>query len=242
MWEDLLRGGYPELANDPTRNISLWHASYVQTYQERHIRGLRQVGDLTQFQSFLRILAARSGQLLNLTDISRDIGIAVNTARAWLSILEATYQVLVLRPYFANVGKRLIKTPKVYFTDTGLLCYLAGLKDSTHAASGPMAGAIFETAVLSALLKVFLGRGEEPRLFFWRTATGLEVDLVVEAETKLIPIEVKTTATPRPPMADAIQELRRHLPRKTLPGYVVHTGDISLPLAPDVSALPFVEL
>jgi predicted AAA+ superfamily ATPase len=242
VWEDLLRGGYPELTVNPARNIPLWYASYVQTYLERDIRGLRHVGDITQFQSFLRILAARSGQLINLTDISRDIGVAVNTIKSWLSILEATYQVLVLRPYFANVGKRLVKTPKVYFTDTGVLCYLAGLRDPAHAASGPMAGAIFETAVISEFLKVFLGRGEEPRLFFWRTSTGVEVDLVVEVEAKLIPIEIKTTSTPRPAMAAGIQAFRRELPRKTVPGYVVHAGDVSLPLAPDVRALPFGEL
>ncbi|MEJ2168652.1 MAG: DUF4143 domain-containing protein, partial [Desulfobacterales bacterium] len=100
--------------------------SYVQTYLERDVRTLRQVGDLTQFQNFLRALAARSAQLLNLTDLARDLGLAVNTAKAWLSVLEATYQVSVLRPYFANVGKRLVKAPKVYFTDVGTLCYLAG--------------------------------------------------------------------------------------------------------------------
>ncbi len=126
----MLRGGYPELAAHPNRDIGLWHASYVQTFLERDVRTLRQVGDLVQFQSFLRALASRSAQLLNLADLARDLGVAVNTAKAWLSVLEATYQVVVLRPYFANVGKRLVKTPKVYFTDTGTLCYLAGLHDA----------------------------------------------------------------------------------------------------------------
>jgi len=95
----------------------------VQTYLERDVRSLRQVGDLSQFQSFLRALAARSAQLLNLTELARDIGVAVNSIKAWLSVLEATYQVVVLRPHFANIGKRLVKTPKVYFTDVGTLCY-----------------------------------------------------------------------------------------------------------------------
>ena len=180
LWNEFLRGSYPELSIDPSRNISLWHASYIQTYLERDVRSLRQIGNLTQFQSFLRVLAARTGQLLNLTDISRDLGIAVNTARAWLSVLEASFQVIVLRPYFANTGKRLVKTPKIYFTDTGTLCYLVGLKDPGHAASGPMAGAIFETAVLSEVMKVFLARGEDPQLFFLRTSAGSEVDLIIE--------------------------------------------------------------
>ena len=118
LWKSFLRGAYPELVAEPERDISLWHSSYVQTYLERDVRSLRQVGDLTSFQSFIRALAARSGQLLNLSDAARDLGIAVNTAKAWLSVLEATFQVMVVRPYHANVGKRLVKTPKVYFTDT----------------------------------------------------------------------------------------------------------------------------
>ena len=135
LWNRFLKGGYPELAIDPERNFELWHASYIQTYLERDIRMLRQVGDLTQYQLFLRAIAARSGQLLNMTSLGRDLGIAVNTVKAWLSILEATYQVTVLRPYPANVGKRLVKTPKVYFSDVGTLCYLVGLKDPIHAMS-----------------------------------------------------------------------------------------------------------
>jgi len=140
LWRSFLRGGYPELVAEPDRDIQLWFSSYVQTYLERDVRSLRQVGDLISFQSFLSALAARSGQLLNLTDVARDLGIAVNTAKAWLSVLEATFQVIVLRPYHANTGKRLVKTPKVYFTDTGILCYLAGLKDPDHAAAGPLGG------------------------------------------------------------------------------------------------------
>ena len=152
----------------------LWHSSCVQTYLERDVRSLRQAGDLSQFQSFLRVLAVRSAQLLNLTDVARDLGVAVNTAKAWLSVLEATYQVSVLRPYFANVGKRPVKTPKVYFMDVGTLCYLTGLKDPEHAASGPMGGAIMETAVLSEIYKTLVQRGFEPLIYFWRTMAGTD--------------------------------------------------------------------
>ena len=152
------------------------------------MRTLRQVGDLTQYQSFLRVLAARSAQLVNLTDVSRDLGVAVNTIKAWLSVLEATYQVIVLRPYFANVGKRLVKTPKVYFTDVGTLCYLAGLKDPAHAASGPMGSAIMETAVLSEIFKTLTHRGIDPQIYFWRTLAGTEVDFVVEATQGWLPL------------------------------------------------------
>ena len=108
LWESFLRGGYPERVAYPEREASLWHNSYIQTYLERDIRTLCQVGNLTQYQSFLRMLAARSAQLINVTDIARDLGVAVNTVRAWLSILEAKYRVIVLRSYFSNVGKRLV--------------------------------------------------------------------------------------------------------------------------------------
>jgi len=241
-WKSFLRGGYPELVSNPDRDLSLWHSSYIQTYLERDVRSLRQIGDLTLFQSFLRTLAARSGQLLNVTDVARDLGIAVNTAKAWLSVLEATFQVVVLRPYFANIGKRLVKTPKIYFTDVGTLCHLSGLKDPDHAAAGPMGGAIFETAVLTEIMKTLLHRGENPQVYFWRTSYGAEVDIVVDAGGKLIPIEVKLSATPRPAMADHITTFRNIFGDKAAPGYVVHPGEIRLPLAQDVTALPFSDL
>ncbi|MGM0428321.1 MAG: ATP-binding protein [Thermodesulfobacteriota bacterium] len=242
IWRGFLRGGYPELAANPERDISLWHASYIQTYLERDVRSLRQVGDLSQFQSFIRALAARSAQLLNLADLARDLGVALNTVKAWLSVLEATYQVFVLRPYFANVGKRLVKTPKVFFTDVGTLYYLTGLKDPQHAAAGPMAGPVLETAVLTEILKTLTHQGHDPQIYFWRTASGSEVDLVVEAGDRLVPIEVKLSATPGPAFAKAIKTFRKDLGTKVMPGYVIHPGEIRLPLGSDVTALPLREL
>ena len=242
LWQSLVRGGYPELVAQPDRDQSLWHASYVQTYLERDVRSLRQVGDLTSFQSFLRALAARNGQLLKLSEMARDLGVAVNTVKAWLSVLEASYQVLVLRPYYANMNKRLIRSPKVYFTDTGTLSHLVGLRDPSHAAAGPMGGPIFETAVLMEVVKTFVHRGQEPRVYFWRTSAGEEVDIVVEVGQTLVPLEVKLSATPRPGMAGGIVKLRTALGGSVLPGYVVYPGDVRLPVVPEVTALPFVDL
>ena len=242
LWKSLLRGGYPELAANPDRDARLWHASYTQTYLERDVRSLRQVGDLTQFQSFLRALAARSAQLLNTSELARDLGIAVNTAKAWLSVLQASHQIVLLRPYFVNVGKRLVKMPKVYFTDVGSLCYLAGLQTPEHAAGGPMGGAVLETAVLSEILKTYLHRGLEPQVYFWRTSTGTEVDFVVEADARLVPVEVKLSATPKPAMAGGIAAFRRDYGRRAAKGYVVHPGDVRLPLGPDATALPLGQL
>ncbi|RJP29921.1 MAG: ATP-binding protein [Candidatus Omnitrophota bacterium] len=242
LWKSMLRGYYPELVANPSRDIRLWHSSYVQTYLERDVRSLRQIGDLTQFQNFVRALAARSAQLLQITDLARDLGLSVNTIKAWLSVMEATYQIVIVRPYFANIGKRLVKTPKIYFTDVGILCYLTGLHDFEHAAAGPMGGAIFETAVLSELWKTMTHQGIEPRLYFWRTSAGSEVDFLVEHHGKLIPIEVKLSATPNPSMATGIRSLRRDMGNKIGCGYVVHPGTIRLPLGSETTAIPFADL
>jgi len=242
LWKEFLRGSYPELAAEPDRDSNLWYSSYVQTYLERDVRGLKQIGDLTGFQNFLRVLAVRSGQLLNLTDVSRDLGIAVNTVKAWLSVLEATYQVVVLRPYFGNVGKRLVKAPKVYFTDVGMLCYLSGLRDPEHAVNGPLSGAIVETAVLSEVIKSMMNRGFESQTYFWRTSRGAEVDIVIEQQGRLIPVEVKQTSTPRPGMASGLVTFMNDYPEQVDKGWLIHLGDTVLPLAPNVTALPFAEL
>lgn len=242
LWASILRGHYPELVANPGRDSNLWHAGYVQTYLERDVRSIRQVGDLTQFQAFLRALAARSAQLLHLSEMARDLGVAVNTIKAWLSVLEATYQIFILRPYFADVGKRLVKTPKVYFMDVGTLCYLTGLKDPEHAAHGPMGGALMETAVISEVVKRYLHVGVEPQVYFWRTAAGSEVDLIIESEGKLIPIEVKMSATPRPAMAQGIKNFRRDMGDKAPSGFLIFPGRNRLPLGSEVVALPFEQI
>ena len=242
MWEEFIRGGYPELVCDPNRDVARWHASYIQTYLERDVRSIRQVGDLTQFQDFLRLLAGRSAQLLNITSIARDLGVAVNTIKAWLSVLEANYQVTVLRPYFANVKKHLAKTPKVYFSDVGTLCHLVGLSDPLHASAGPMSGAIMETAVLSELRRSLIHRGLDPQIYFWRTSAGTEVDFIVRTNKGLVPVEVKTTATPRPAMGSSIVQFQRDLGTRATNGYVVHSGNTTLALNSSVEALPFSSL
>lgn len=157
-------------------------------------------------------------------------------------MLEATYQVTVLRPYFANVGKRLVKRPKVYFTDVGTLCYLAGLKDPEHASSGPMGGAIMETAVVSEVVKTLTHRGITPGIYFWQTTAGTEVDLVVETEGKQVPIKVKLSATPHPAMASAVKRFQKNFGNKAMPGYVVASRGDDASLGSGVAVLPFAEL
>lgn len=238
LWDQILRGFYPEIAGQPGRDSRLWHASYIQTYLERDVRSLRNIGDLTQFQTFLRALAARAAQILNISEVARDVGVSVNTVKAWISLLEASFQVFLLRPYYANVGKRLVKSPKLYFMDTGLLCHLVGLRDVEHAASGPMGGAIFENMVVADILKMHMHRGDEPALYYWRTSHGSEVDLILDTQMGLIPMEIKLAETLRPEAAKGIVSFRADFGKKAAPGYVIFPGDQVLPLAESITSLP----
>ena len=242
LWDAFLTGGYPELASAPGLDVPRWHSNYVRTFLERDVRSIRRVGDLMQFQGFIEAVAVRSGQMFSVAEVSRDLGISTKTIKAWLSVLEATFQVFIVRPYFENVGKRLVKMPKVYFADTGTLCFCAGLKDPDHAANGPLGGAILETAVLSELMKVLSRGGIRPRVYFWRTQSGEEVDFLVQVNGQFVPIEVKKSGRPTPRMGTQIREFQRALGQKARHGYVVHPGDLRIPLGDGVTALPFADL
>jgi predicted AAA+ superfamily ATPase len=190
----LLKGGYPTLYD---RDVlpGDWFANYVGTYLERDVRQLVAVRDLTQFQRFVRMCAARSGQLLNLAALGADCGVSAVTARQWLSVLETSYLVMQLPPYHSNFGKRLTKTPKLYFLDVGLMAWLLGIRDantlSTHAARG----ALFETWVVSELVKQRFNAGQRADLYFWRDNTGHEVDVVFETPAGLQGLEIKSGST-----------------------------------------------
>ncbi|MFA4945870.1 MAG: ATP-binding protein [Lentisphaeria bacterium] len=240
--DQLLTGGYPDVALGNVQNRDLWFASYIQTYLERDVRRLRQVGDLGQFQNFVKAVALRSGQLLNLSDVGRDLGLTVNTIKAWVSVLEASGLVVTLRPYFESLGKRLVKTPKLYFTDTGLLCHLAGITTAEQLALSPFGGAVMETAVLMEIVKAMSFGGTPPNLYFWRTANGAEVDFVVEDGGRLIPVEAKLSATPRPAMARGILAFRETYGERSAPGLVIHSGDLPMPMGKGIVALPYSKL
>lgn len=242
MWSEFLRGYYPELVAQPQLDRDMWHAAYSRTYIEREVRNLRQIGDLNQFQSFFLALAARCGQLLNLTELSRDIGVAVNTVKHWISILEATYQIIIQRPYFENMGKRVVKTPKVFFTDTGTLCYLTRLKEPGHAADGPMGGPIFENAVVTEIYKRLAHRGDIPQMFFWRTSSGVEVDILIQSGNMLVPVEVKKIGTPKSKMATSIKTLFEDFGERMPRGFIVYTGNKRSPVARNITAVPFSQL
>jgi uncharacterized protein len=195
--EWLVKGAYPALFD---RDVSAteWHASYVASYVERDVRQISRVADLLQFQRFMRMLAARAGQLLNLNALANDLGVAQTTARDWLAVLEASYIVYRLPPYHTNFGKRLVKTPKLYFHDTGLAAYLLGITEARSMGTHPMRGPLFENMLMSEYGKYCRNFGLSNGLFFWRDNTGNEVDLLIERAGELWPVEMKSGATFQP--------------------------------------------
>lgn len=190
----LLTGGYPTLHTQAIQAQD-WFASYVATYVERDVRQIINVQDLSTFQRFLRLCAGRTGQLLNLNSLASETGIAHTTARAWMSVLESSGLVHLLPPYHRNFGKRLVKTPKLYFIDTGLACWLLGIRAEEHLALHPLRGELFETWVISECLKARYNAGLPADLYFWRDNNGVEADLVFESGNQLQTVEIKSGQT-----------------------------------------------
>jgi len=190
----LLNGGYPAI-HQRALAAGDWFPNYVATYLERDVRQLIAVRDLSQFQRFVRMCAARSGQLLNLTALGADCGISAVTAREWLSVLEASYLVTRLPPYFQNFGKRLVKSPKLYFLDVGLMAWLLGIRDELSIATHAARGALFETWVISELIKRRFNAGQPADLYFWRDSSGNEIDVVYETPDGLQALEIKSGST-----------------------------------------------
>jgi predicted AAA+ superfamily ATPase len=222
--EFLLKGAYPPLYDRPL-SPTQWYAGYVTTYIERDVRQLINIRDLLVFQRFVRLCAGRTGQLLNLSSLANDCGITHNTAKAWISILEASYILFLLSPHHRNFNKRLVKTPKLYFYDTGLAAWLLGIQNADQLALHPQRGALFETWVVGELLKERYNAAFPSSLFFWRDNTGNEVDIIADLGEKLVPIEIKSGQTIS---ADFFTGLRKWLTwagAEAGNAYLVYGGD-----------------
>ena len=207
--EWLLKGGYPALYDRPVAARD-WMSSYVGTYIERDVRQVSRINDLLAFQRFMRMMAARAGQLLNLNAVAQDLGVAQTTARDWLDVLEATYVVCRLPPYHTNFGKRLVKTPKLYFHDTGLACWLQGITSTVQLDSHPMRGALFENMLMIEYRKYCRHLGLAREMYFWRDHIGNEVDLLIEQAGELWPVEMKSGATFQPEWRRGLETWIRH--------------------------------
>ncbi|HYG61028.1 MAG TPA: ATP-binding protein [Thermoanaerobaculia bacterium] len=192
--EILFRGLFPRI-HDRQLDASAWLVGYLRTYIERDVRLLTNVGNLEAFSRFLSLCAGRSGQLLNSSALAVEAGITQPTARHWISVLQASYVILLLKPHHENFNKRLVKTPKLYFLDAGLLCHLLGLRRPEDVHVHPLRGAIFETFIIGELYKTFLHHGQPAPLYFWRDAAGHEVDALLDLGTRRIPVEIKAGQT-----------------------------------------------
>ncbi|MCU0842782.1 MAG: ATP-binding protein [Thiobacillaceae bacterium] len=223
--ETLLWSGLYPPVHDRGIPPDVWYRDYALTYVERDVRQLVNVRDLGQFQRFVRMCAARTGQLLNLSALAADCGITHNTARAWLSVLQASHLVTLLTPYHRNYGKRLTKTPKLYFLDSGLACHLLGIARPDTLITHSMRGALFETWVVGEYLKAAHNAGETPALWFWRDSAGHEVDLLAERDGGLRAIEIKAGMTIAADWFDGLERFRRLAPEAGR--HLIYAGDTS---------------
>jgi uncharacterized protein len=240
----LLYGGYPEIVSRRNAGAREWFSAYVANYVERDVRMIRDIGNLRDFQNVMRLLAARSAQELNSSSISRELGVSVKTVQAWISVLEASYVVFLLPPFHRNLGKRIVKRPKLYFWDTGLACHLAGVRSREALEEGPMAGALFENFAVAETYKGILHGDRDSSLFYFRTNAGLEADLVLEdrAARRVDFIEVKRSETFRPSMLENLRVLLSAAGEQTggrgfrCRGKVVYGGKERLKLSGDMEA------
>lgn len=219
---NLLHGGFPEVVASP-RVREIWFSSYLQTYLERDVRAITNVRDLVTFRRFLAILASRHGQVLNKTDLAAPLGISVPTITEWLRVLEATGEIILVPPFFENLGKRLIKSPKVYWGDSGLACYLLGIRSAAELERSPFLGPLFEGFVASEILKHQTNQGLRKELYYFRDQQGLEVDFLVPGSSGGVwLIEAKAGKTVHPSMAASLLALQRALGKKSKRLVLVH--------------------
>ncbi len=225
----MLGGGYPELLARPAtaEQRADWFASYVATYVERDVRQVIRVQELATFQRFVRLCAARTAQQLNLSALAGEAGVAEGTARAWLSVLESSYLVHRLPPYHRNFGKRLVKSPKLYFLDTGLACWLLGITDTDLLALHPMRGALFESWVVAEFVKNRFNAGRPAALYYWRDNNGNEADLLFEVAARVQPVEIKSGRTVTGDYLRAAGKAGRIAGAQSLAPWLIHGGDES---------------
>lgn len=216
-------GSFPRLHNNQLKP-DRFYASYMQTYVERDVRSLLNLKDLGRFQVFLRLLAGRVGQLTNYSALSNDVGVSSTTIKNWLEVLKASFIVYELQPYYENIRKRVTKSAKVYFTDTGMVCYLLGIGNPDQLKRDPLRGGIYENLIITEVLKYRLNRGMVPDLYFYRDSHGSEVDLIIRKEGQLYPVEIKSAETFTPDFIKGILNFRNATGDKCEDGTVIYNG------------------
>lgn len=234
-------GLYPEPYLAPEKR-DLWIQSYIRTYIERDVRQLQNIQDLRAFNNFLALCAAVHGQVLNMASLSRDAGISQPAVKKWISLLEASYICLLLPPYYANLGKRITRSPKLYFWDPGIACFLTRQPGPESALAGSMGGSFMEGLVVSEAVKAFMARGRRPEVYYWRSHDGLEVDLLLGISDQVLPVEIKLTATPTSRHLEPLNKFKKIAGKlSTGKGLLICNIEKQTPLPQGNTALPWNE-
>lgn len=239
--DQIKKGFYPKLYDDANLDINYLYMTYVATYIERDVRNVLQISDLMAFQKFMKLCAARIGNVINFSDLARDCDISPKTAQAWISVLEASYIIKLIHPFYKNFSKRLIKSPKLYFIDSGLACYLLGIKTSQDLFLHETRGALFESMIMMELHKFYFNHAENASIYFWRTAQGQEIDGVIEKSfDQQILVEMKASATFKQDFASNLHAWENISGKKPVNAYVVYSGNNYF--AGDVQAVPWNQM
>lgn len=210
----IVKGGYPRLY-DQKVSPSLWLSSYIQTYLDRDVSLLSQIENLKAFEKFVHLVAGRTGQLLNFSSLGSDVGVTHNTIKSWMSLLQTSGIIFLLQPYYANISKRLNKTPKLYFVDSGLACHLLGIHTKDQLMTHPLYGSLFETFIVSEFMKFFANKGEDQDLFFWRDQQGTEADIVIVEGNKTNLYEIKSAQTIAADAFTKLETIQKVISQKT---------------------------
>lgn len=216
----IYRGSYPELVDKHYQLSEDWYSAYMNTYLTKDVSALSNIGDMRDFQRLIYLLAANHAQILNMSRYASDLGVDVKTIKRWISILEASYIIFLLPAYYRNYGKRVVKSPKIYFYDTGLISYLVGIREQKQFEQGPLAGALFENYVVAEILKREIHNKTLAELFYYRTSAGLEVDLIIDRKQYLELIEIKKSETFKAQMLSAVEQIKQEKDK----GYLLYSG------------------
>lgn len=222
-FELIIKGAYPRLHQEDLKPVRFFNG-YLQTYIERDVRALINLKDLRPFQQFLALLAGRIGQIINYASLSNDVGVSATTIKSWISVLQASFVVFELPPFFENIRKRVVKSPKIYFSDTGLATHLLGIETPSQLARDPLRGGLYENLVILEILKARLNRGRRPGLYFYRDTHGNEVDLVIRKKRKLIAVEIKSSATFTAEFLKGIERFQKVVGDRYSQGFVLYNG------------------
>lgn len=241
LYQLVWTGFYPRI-HDKGLDSYKWYENYLLTYVERDVRALINIRNLRTFENFLRLVASQSGQLMNYTNLGNSLGVSTPTIKEWISILETSGLIFILPTYFENFSKRLVKTPKIYFADTGLLCHLLSIRNTDHLKTHPLLGSIFETFIVSECFKRFFNLGETPPLYFWRDQAGNEIDLLIYDGQNGFPVEIKLSQTFHPEFMKTIAQWLTLKNNPAKEGAVIYCGEHAHQIHSSVPAVPWYVL